>query len=165
MLALLSLAAGFAPARPPACTRTVSTTDSLHAIATASVGGVVCLDPGVHLLGGRSLNITGPPTIWRSSELNNPATITGGTPLTAWQECTAQTCPPDFDGVWTHSMADIDKSMLPVRQLWIAGMRASRRTLAGAALNLSWPHGGFAFNGEAPAWLATAAAVTVTCAR
>lgn len=55
-------------------------------------------------------------------------------------------------------MADIDKSMLPVRQLWIAGMRASRRTLAGAALNLSWPHGGFAFNGEAPAWLATAAA-------
>ena len=55
-------------------------------------------------------------------------------------------------------MEGIDGDMLPVRQLWVAGVRAMRRTVAGSALNLSFPHGGFAFNGAVPGWLATAAA-------
>ena len=141
---------------PPPCTHTIATSDSLHAVVNS--GGVVCLEPGVHRLGGRPLQITGPPTIWRSSDSSNPATISGGAQLLDWHPCTDLTCPPGYGGAFTHSMEGIDAGMLPVRQLWIAGVRATRRTVAGAALNLSYPHGGFAFNGAAPGWLAAAAA-------
>lgn len=57
-----------------------------------------------------------------------------------------------------HPMTGIDASMLPVRQLWVDGIRASRRSVAGPSLNLTWPHQGFRFNGAAPPWLADAAA-------
>ena len=138
------------------CTHTIATSDSLHDVVNS--GGVVCLEPGVHRLGGRPLQVTGPPTVWRSSDSSNPATISGGAQLLDWTACTDLTCPPGYRGAFTHSMEGIDAGMLPVRSLWVAGVRATRRTVAGAALNLSFPHGGFAFNGAAPGWLASAGA-------
>ena len=144
----------FAPPPKAPCTRTIATGDSLHAVVNS--GGVVCLEPGVHRLGGRPLQVTGPPTVWRSSDSSNPAVISGGAQLLDWRPCTDLTCPPGYGGAFTHSMEGIDAGVLPVRQLWVAGVRATRRSVAGAALNLSFPHGGFAFNGAAPGWLASA---------
>ena len=144
-----------APPPNAPCTRTIATGDSLHAVVNS--GGVVCLDPGVHRLGGRPLQVTGPPTIWRSSDSSNPAIISGGAQLLDWRPCTDLTCPPGYGGAFTHSMEGIDAGVLPVRQLWVARVRATRRSVAGAALNLSFPHGGFAFSGAAPGWLASAA--------
>jgi len=119
--------------------RALQQVQGLIAQQRASDDFTICLDPGVHTLGGQPLVLDASfnrpdngRVVWRSTEPQRPAIVDGGIQLSNWLRCDGDGrahC-PGWQGVWVHAIKDVEPtlphSLLPVRQLWVDGLRAER---------------------------------------
>jgi beta-glucuronidase len=133
-------------ASSPSCTLSVPVAkpgalhDAADALAatlgatTSSEDIIVCLEPGVHTLVGRTLRLNathnhprGGRVVWRGAD----STVSAGAKLTKWMRCfDGVHCNwPEWNGVYAHAVADVPNAtaeVVPFRQLWVAGSRAPR---------------------------------------
>ena len=124
---------------------------------------IICLSPGIHLLDGRPLSLSGAThTLWRAHTPNSPRpVISGGVQLSSWRRCDAVHCAPHMAGgaykdVFYAPLGGLlSDSMVPPRQLWVQGARVKRRTISANELTLRATADGFSFvlSNATPSWL------------
>ena len=125
----------------------------LSSISREKVGADihVCFSAGRHHLGGKPWRIVGkdiPPNVhWRAENYKLKSTISSGFPLTNWYACNQDSRCPGWDGVFVHYIKDIvgfDPSAMPLRNLWVDGIRAVRTAIEGESIGLNATASGYA---------------------
>lgn len=143
---LFSLATALA-ARP--CSITVGVGeihDAVQRVGALDGDTVVCLEQGVHILGGKTLSLPASASNVEFRGLGDGATISGGVSVPAWQQCNVDARCPGWEGVWVayvKDMPQLTSDMLPVRHLWVNGTRVKRSFVEGETLGLTTTSTGY----------------------